>query len=301
MRIGHAVNRYLEAQKALERSDGTIREYMKRLGYFRDHAYSQDVLDIAAVDVDLVRGYHNRLNVRKLAAATRRGFLNTIKDFLSWAHERNLMLSDISGRIELPKIPNTLPPTPLDHDDMLRLLALPDADTPTGKRNRAILEVLYGLGLRRAELLAMNFGDISFEAGTIIVPHGKGDKDRLLPANDLALQSLTDYLTSRRRKLRDTDPVFVTRIGTQNEKRMNENDLSAFFRWLNKRFHKHLHPHLLRHTFACHLLQGGADLRYVQALMGHADPQTTAGYLGLVKEDLKKAYDQAVERILEAG
>jgi len=210
------------------------------------------------------------------------------------------MLADIAPRIEIPKPEKSLPPTPLTHDEVLRLLALPSTETATGKRNRAILELLYGCGLRRAELLGLDFVDLDFDAATLLVRHGKGNKDRFLPVGDLALVALKSYLGARGRKLKPRDPLFVTRIGTRAEKRMSESDISAFFRVIRRRFHRHVHPHLLRHTFACHLLQGGADLRYVQALLGHESPDTTSGYLGLVKEEVKEAYDRAVGEVLGA-
>jgi hypothetical protein len=128
---------------------------------------------------------------------------------------------------------------------------------------------------------------------------GKGNKDRLLPIHQSALSAVTAYLSTRPPELPRSAPLFVTAAGPGLiGKRLNGPNLDGIFRQINRQFHKHVYPHLLRHTFATHLLLGGADLRHVQALLGHESPDTTSQYLGLVKEDIKKGYDQAIERIL---
>jgi site-specific recombinase XerD len=200
--------------------------------------------------------------------------------------------------VEVPKPGKKLPPTPLRPEEMERLLSLCVPDSQLGKRNRAIVEMLYACGLRRAELLGLNVGDLDFRAGTVFV-RGKGGKERLLPVYDTASKAVADYLSTRGGILSKTEPIFAVhyRKDTQG-KRMTEGDLAHVFRHVRKRFPKHIHPHLLRHTFACHLLQGGADIRYVQALLGHEFPDTTSKYLGLVKEDIKREYDLALEALL---
>lgn len=163
-----------------------------------------------------------------------------------------------------------------------------------------ILELLYGCGLRSQELLSLNVSDIDTEGRTILVC-GKGGKDRIVPVNEQALEVLGWYLSSSARpgKRRGQVPLLTKRGG----RRLIRNDLDAIFRAINKKCQqrghfKHIHPHLLRHTYAVHLLQGGADVRHVQALLGHESPDTTSRYLGLVRSDLKKIYDRGCEAII---
>ena len=296
-----AVRNYLAHKSALRRSEHSVAEYRKRLRYFREHVERRGIRAVRELTIEAVREYHDAMIARGLKSSTRSAHVTTLKDFLSWAHERGLMLSDLSARVEVPKPGKKLPPTPLRPEEMERFLALFAPEGQIGKRNRAAMEVLYACGLRRSELVGLNVGDVDFAACTVFV-RGKGGKERLVPVHDTALKFLADYLGTRGGKLAKAEPLFVVhyRKDTQG-KRMTENDLASLFRSVRKRFPKHVHPHLLRHTFACHLLQGGADLRYVQALLGHEFPDTTSKYLGLVKEDIKRAYDLAMEGILDPG
>ena len=224
--------------------------------------------------------------------------MTTIRLFASWCHERGMILSDIAGRIELPRPERALPPTPLTVEEVDDLIALVPTRRAAGYRNRAILETMYACGLRASEVLGLNVGDVDFLEATVFV-RGKGGKDRLLPIHDAALSAISDYLERRSGRIQKSSPLFMVHgFGSAGTKRFDEHGLWALFRQLNKDFRRHVHPHLLRHTFAVHLLKNGADLRYVQALLGHESPDTTAMYLGLVKEDLKREYDRAIELIL---
>jgi len=159
--------------------------------------------------------------------------------------------------------------------------------------------MLYGCGLRREELVRLNVGDVDFDEGRVFV-RGKGDKERLLPVNAEALAALSAYLRLRDGGVRPGSPLFARHAADDGvAHRLENTTVNNIFHRLNKRFHRHVHPHLLRHCFAVHLLTNGADLRYVQALLGHESPETTSMYLGLVKEDLKRAYDAAVGSILD--
>jgi site-specific recombinase XerD len=144
----------------------------------------------------------------------------------------------------------------------------------------------------------LNVGDIDFDERTVFV-RGKGRKDRLVPTHETALRSINTYLAARGGRPRKRSPLFLIHGCSEHaRKRIDANTFARLFAKVNEKSPKHVHPHLLRHCFAVHLLQGGADLRYVQALLGHESPDTTSRYLGLVKHDLKLAYDRAVERIL---
>jgi site-specific recombinase XerD len=296
MNLGPAVRHYLAHCEALGRAQRTSACYRKRLGYFAGFAAGRGVRRLQDVTLELVRRYHRTLTGRRLAAASCKAMLGTVRDFLSWAHAQGLMLSDLSRRIELPRPGHKLPPAPLTAEDIGRMLEAVGSGSVTDRRDRAILELLYGCGLRRAELMGLNVGDANFSGKHLFV-RGKGAKDRMLPVNDCALEALTAYLRARGGRLSEDAPLFVVHQG-RGAGRERLLSVAPLFRRLSAELRKHLHPHLLRHTFACHLLQGGADLRYVQALLGHESPDTTSRYLGLVKDDLKRAYDQAVEKML---
>jgi len=208
------------------------------------------------------------------------------------------MLSDISGQIELPQLDKKLPPKPLTQEEVGQLLALIKPNTLISKRNYAILELFYACGLRISELVGLNIGDIDFHTEVVFV-RGKGDKDRQVPIHRAALKRIANYLEERGGKPKKRSPLFVAYSNrTKGETRLIKAAIYGIFGKLNKRFHKHVHPHLLRHTFAVHLLQAGVDIRYLQLLMGHESPETTGVYLGLVKDDLKAEYDRAISGIL---
>jgi integrase/recombinase XerC len=299
MNLGPAARQYLAHCEALGRTLRTSACYRKRLGYFDSFAARHGVRRIQDVALELVRKYHRALAGRGLSAASCKALLGTVRDFLSWAHAQGLTLSDLSRRIELPRPGLKLPPAPLSSEDIDRMLEAVRGHTAADKRDRAILELFYGCGLRRAELMGLDIGDVNF-AGKHVFVCGKGAKDRMLPVNDRALETLTAYLRARGGKLAEEAPLFVVHQGP-GAGRVRLLSVTPLFRRLSRELRKHMHPHLLRHTFACHLLQGGADIRYVQALLGHESPDTTSRYLGLVKDDLKRAYDDAVEKMIAAS
>lgn len=283
---------YLTYLASLGRSERGLKTYSERLRYFRDFAAQKKVKALHEVSTKLVEAYADSLLQRSLKRNSITSYMRTVSQFLAWAYKRGLTLTRLDDAIELPKEEEALPPTPLTVEDVQALLALLTGRRITAKRNRAIVETMYACGLRLAEVVGMNIGDVDFDAQTVLV-HGKGQKDRLLPIHDEALAAMADYLTQRGGKPRRSSPLFILHY-RKGQRRIRNGDIQALFRRLNKRFEKHLHPHLIRHTFAVHMLRGGADLRYVQALLGHESPDTTSRYLGLVKEELKAEYDRAV-------
>jgi site-specific recombinase XerD len=300
VKLGLAVRQYVAHGRALGRAERTVEAYAKRLGYFNRFAAGRKVTRVREVSLALVRAYHRGMVRRGLGAGSRKTFLSTVRDFLGWAHARGLTLSDFSRRIELPRPGRRLPPSPLLEAEVDGLVDLVASETPVGLRNRAIIEMLYACGLRRQELLDLDVGSLDFD-GELVLVRGKGGKDRMLPVNRRALEAVAAYIGSRGRRPRRAEPLFVTHPGSASTKRMTASDLAAVFRRINRHFERRVHPHLLRHTFAVHMLRGGADIRHVQLLLGHESPDTTSGYLGLVKDDLKRAYDAAMESILEDG
>lgn len=299
-----AIRDYLAYLAALEQSEQTVHCRFKCLRRFAAFARVRGVRRPQELTLSIVRAYHDDLIRRNLKSASCLNYMQTIQGFAGWLYRHGKLLSDLAERIELPKLEQTLPPTPLTQDDMVQLLRSLPRRSVTDKRTRAMLEVLYACGLRRSELVGLNVGDVDFQAGTVFV-RGKGHKERIVPIHDTALEAITRYLAIRpgprnspRNSLSKHSPLFISHRIQDGGKRIGVTTLERVFRQINKRFPKHVHPHLLRHTFAVHLLQNGADIRHVQALLGHESADTTSRYLGLVKDELKQAYDRGIEAIL---
>lgn len=198
---------------------------------------------------------------------------------------------DPTQQLGSPKIPRSLPKS-LSEDEVEKLLNAPDAEQSLGLRDRAMLETLYATGLRVSELVALKVSEVSLDMGVVRVT-GKGDKTRLVPLGEEALDWITRYLREARPMLLDgqlADAMFVTQRGDGMTRQ-------AFW-YLIKRYAvlagiaKHMSPHVLRHAFATHLLNHGADLRVVQMLLGHADISTTQIYTHVARERLKLLHAQ---------
>lgn len=197
--------------------------------------------------------------------------------------------SDPTEQIDSPKLPRALPKS-LNEEEVEALLKAPDIDSPLGLRDRAMLELLYASGLRVSELVGLKVTEVSLSEGVIRVT-GKGSKTRLVPMGELAVEWIARYLKQSRPHIlqkRLSDTLFVTQRGSAMTRQ-------AFW-YLIKRYAllagitKHLSPHVLRHAFATHLLNHGADLRVVQMLLGHADISTTQIYTHVARERLKQLH-----------
>jgi len=292
--VREAVEEFVAYHASLGRSQETLYHYRRRLVYCLTHLKAQGVDCLRNLTIEHVRAYHDVLLARDLSASSRHCYMGTIHAFLHWLHERGRLLCNLADHIEMPRLRDPLPPRVLTEEEMARLFGALHTQTLLGKRDLAIVQVLYACGLRRNELIRLNVGDISPREGTIFV-HGKGNKDRVLPIHAQALDTVDVYLQARLAedgKAPDRkDPLFLTpwklRIHTQV--------MQVLFKDLSQTLGRTIFPHLLRHTYAVHLLKGGADVRHVQILLGHESVNTTSRYLGLVKEDLKREYDRAMD------
>jgi integrase/recombinase XerC len=198
-----------------------------------------------------------------------------------------------SGRSFRLKVTKPLP-TFMGHREAERLLDAPDDTTPLGKRDKALLELLYGCGVRLAEIHGMNLSDISFGQRSVLV-RGKGNKERETLFGLPAEEALTAYLNEARPLLAEeaaasesTDAVFLNRYGKRLSRRSIESLVRRHGAAAGTR--EDVHPHTLRHTFATHMLEGGADLRVIQELLGHSSPQTTQIYTHITKAEALQAY-----------
>ena len=212
-----------------------------------------------------------------------------MRRFYRYALRENLIKTDPALQIESPKLPRSLPKS-LNEQEVEDLLNAPNVDQPIGLRDRAMLELLYASGLRVSELVGVNVNEVSTQDGVVRVT-GKGSKTRLVPMGEEAADWIDQYLKTARPKILDgqmTDAMFVTTRGGAMTRQ-------AFW-YLIKRYAlvagitKHMSPHVLRHAFATHLLNHGADLRVVQMLLGHADISTTQIYTHVARERLKQLH-----------
>ena len=220
-------------------------------------------------------------SISRLIASLRRLYRFTLRE--------NKIAQDPSLQIESPKLPRSLPKS-LSEEDVESLLAAPNLDHPIGLRDRAMLELLYASGLRVSELVGVKVTEVSLSEGVVRVT-GKGSKTRLVPMGQVAVDWLIRYLKEARPAIlekRLSDSMFVTQRGAAMTRQ-------AFW-YLIKRYallaaiHKPMSPHVLRHAFATHLLNHGADLRVVQMLLGHSDISTTQIYTHVARERLKQLH-----------
>jgi integrase/recombinase XerD len=216
--------------------------------------------------------------------------LVSMRHLLRFAVSEGLLADDPAVNIESPRFRQKLP-THLSVAETERLLAQPDVGTPEGLRDRAMIELLYSTGLRVSELVSLNISDLNMDAGFLRCI-GKGDKERLVPVGQAAVSAVQRYLRDARPQLmrgRGSRHLFVSRLGRGMGRMRFWQLLKRYGRKAGLR--RELAPHQLRHSFATHLLEGGADLRSVQMMLGHADISTTQIYTHVVQERLKQIYD----------
>ncbi|MEI7969005.1 MAG: site-specific tyrosine recombinase XerD [Betaproteobacteria bacterium] len=243
---------------------------------------------LQATHSDLLEYLAHRFRARAKASSAAR-LLSTLRRFFRMQVRDGRLVADPTLDIESPRLPGALPKS-LSEVDVERLLAAPDPGVPLGLRDRAMLELLYATGLRVTELVTLRLAQLSIDAGVVRVL-GKGSKERLLPVGEEALHWIERYLHEARPALlggRQTDPLFVTQRAEAMTRQM--------FWILVKRYARDagigqpLSPHVLRHAFATHLLNHGADLRVVQMLLGHADVSTTQIYTHVARERLRELH-----------
>ena len=217
--------------------------------------------------------------------------LSTLKRFYQWASNFNYLEADPTALLKSPKLPQSIP-TVISEQHVIDLINAPDTTTALGLRDRAILELMYASGLRVSEVVELPFGQINLSAGLVQVT-GKGSKERIVPIGELAIEWLEKYLISSRPvlvKQKLVETLFVSRIGRSMTRQ------TLWHRVKNLAFQVgipgNLSPHTLRHAFATHLLNHGADLRTVQLLLGHSDLSTTQIYTHVAKERLQKVHQQ---------
>ena len=280
---------HIRVEKGL--SENTVAAYRRDLEKFEAFAKKRK-LAVESVSRDDLVDFLAGLYRQNLESRTVARHLVTLRNFFRFAQTQEMVASDPAINLESPKIRRNLPGY-LRLEEVEKLLEQPDAKTPTGARDRAMLEVLYSTGLRVSELIGLGVSDLDNKVGCIRCT-GKGDKQRIVPVGRKALGIVEKYLRDGRPELvrqaraAASPALFVNRRGVALSRVGVWKILSAYGRKAGLRVP--LTPHMLRHSFATHLLERGADLRSVQLMLGHADISTTQIYTHVVEERLKQIY-----------
>lgn len=292
--FGALLGSFLEASRARGLGQPELRRRERVLLAFFDYLRDRRLGRIEAVTEAHVVSFGRHVKTlknrfgRRASDDQQRVWLSVVKTFFGFLEERQWILANPAAGIELPKI-DRLPRLVLTEAQALRLVHAPDADTWTGKRDRALLELLYGTGIRAGECVRLDLGDVSLLERRLLIRNGKGRKDRIVPIPLRAAAALDVYLREVRPGLvrSSLEPaLFLSR----QHRRLSQAAVNALVLKHGRaaRISAPLHPHALRHSCATHLLQGGADIRHVQELLGHRILDTTAIYTRVQISDLRK-------------
>jgi integrase/recombinase XerD len=278
---------YLRSEKGL--SKNTIAAYGRDVSKFASFCEDQG-LALQQVSHGSIVEFLSTLYRRGLDSRSVARHLVTIRHFLRFCVMEKSLEKDPSENIQSPKFRHTLPEF-LSIDEVNRLLALPDVTNPQGLRDKAMIEILYSSGLRVSELCGLKIADMQLDAGYLRCI-GKGDKERLVPIGKKALEWIREYIAKSRPEIlgENNDSIFLfpSRSGKAIDRFIFWKTLRMYGKKAGLR--KSLSPHMLRHSFATHLLDGGADLRSVQMMLGHADISTTQIYTHVVEGRLRQVY-----------
>lgn len=284
------IERFLDnlwAERGL--SDNSLQSYRHDLQHLSECLSERDKALVSATREDLLSVLAAEVKQGKSPRSVSR-YLSAYRQFYRWLVREGAISTDPVALIESPKTGRGLPKA-LSEEQVESLLAAPDTDTPLGNRDKAMLELMYATGLRVSELVGLELPNLNLNQGVIRVI-GKGQKERLVPVGEEAHDTLVSYLNSGRPDLlkgAQTNDVFVT-------SRKSGMTRQAFW-YMVRRYASHcgisqkLSPHMLRHSFATHLLNHGADLRVVQLLLGHSDLSTTQIYTHIAREGLKRMHE----------
>ena len=277
---------YLRVEKGL--SDNTMYAYQRDMMKFAEFAAKQKV-GLPQVERAHVVDFLRSLYLKKLDSRSVARHLVTIRHFFRFCFAEGLIQEDPAANVQSPKFRQSLPEF-LSLAEVDRLLAQPDANSTIGLRDKAMIELLYSTGLRVSELCGLKTQDIQMDLGCLRCI-GKGNKERLVPVGKRALQGVQEYVTKSRPQIlgkQTSSFLFPSRTGRAINRIVFWKILGTYGRKAGLR--KALTPHMLRHSFATHLLDRGADLRSVQMMLGHADIATTQIYTHVVEERLKQVY-----------
>ena len=281
--------RYLGVERQL--SPITLLNYQRQLDAIIALADETGVKSWQQCDAAAVRTFAVRSRRKNLGAASLALRISALRSFFDWLVSQGDLPANPAKGVVTPKTPRHLPKN-IDVDDMNRLLDI-DLNDPLAVRDRAMLEVMYGAGLRLSELVNLDFRHLDLDSGEVWVM-GKGSKERRLPIGRNAVIWIEHWLDLRGLFGTDDDALFLSKLGKRISAR---NVQKRFAEWgIKQGLNNHVHPHKLRHSFATHMLESSGDLRGVQELLGHANLSTTQIYTHLDFQHLASVYDAAHPR-----
>jgi len=289
---------YLEWMQATNYAERTVDQRRKYVGWFIAWCEERGVTRPGEVTRPVLERYrrelhrHRKKDGKPLSFRSQNGRLSMLRGYFGWLSKQNHILYNPAADLELPRPEKRLPKHVLTASEVERVLNQPDATKPLGVRDRAILEMFYSTGIRRNELLGLKEHDLDFDRGTVMIRQGKGKRDRVVPIGRRASLWVEKYLLEVRPDLvagRDDGTLFLTyRGGPFNESR------------LSLMVHRYVKAsgvgksgacHLLRHTMATLMLENGADIRYIQQMLGHEDLRSTQVYTQVSIRKLKEIHD----------
>ncbi len=284
---------YLEKERGY--SEHTCVSYVHDLYRFNDflveYTGNPDIL-VELIDKQAIRHFLGKGFEDGFSSKTIGRRLASIKSFYKYLIKAEVVISNPAAYVKTPKTAKRLP-NYIDEKIIAKLMNAPPADTIAGLRDRAILELFYSTGIRLSELVNLSFANVDIE-NQIIKVSGKGDKQRLIPMGNKALTAIENYIKKTGRSLKTADigtAVFVNSKGERISQRTVQRSVSMYLRLVAEG--EHLGPHTLRHSFATHLLDRGADLRAIKDLLGHSSLSSTQIYTHIQPERIKKIYKKA--------
>ena len=283
---------YLQLERSM--SENTVEAYVHDVLLLADFLYDKDAsIAIAKISLEMLQDFLAHINEIEFAASSQSRLISGIKSFFRYLLLEEVITTDPTALLEAPKQKRSLPVV-LSLEELEMLFAVIDHSTPDGQRNRAILETLYSCGLRVSELVGLQLSNLYMDLGFIKVL-GKGNKERLVPIGGEAAKQIGYYKQFIRTQLKqiklgNEDVLFLNKRGTALSRVMIFKILKALT--LKAGIKKNIHPHTLRHSFATHLVEAGADLRAVQEMLGHKSITTTEIYTHLDRSYLKQTMEK---------
>lgn len=274
---------YIELEK--EYSKNTISSYKNDLDDFKEFLTKIDK-DPIEIDKKDIFNYLVFLSKKKLKPASLRRKISALRSFYKFLIREELIENDPTIDLTLPKRDKVLPDV-ISVEEIEKLINIIPEKGFKGKRDRALIELLYSSGLRVSEIINLKINEIDLKNGYLKC-FGKGSKERIVPFGSFAKDLLIEYIEERDKNNINSDLLFVTKKGKKIVRQEINNILNRYAK--KSKLKKKIHPHMLRHSFATHLLERGADLRSVQELLGHVDISTTQIYTHLTKEHLREVY-----------
>ncbi|MBA2673419.1 site-specific tyrosine recombinase XerC [Ramlibacter sp.] len=294
-----AMHRYLEHRAVLGSTEVSLEHMQRNMRHFIDWADERGVTHPQQVTRAVLQRYQRWLHYRRkangqpLSIVTQRTLVGTLRSWFRWLTREGELNANPAADLDMPRKVRHVPRAVLSAGEAEQVLAMPDLGTLLGLRDRAIMEVLYATGIRRQEVTTLICEDLDYERGLLLVRQGKGRKDRMIPISERALAWVQRYVSEARGQLvwnQDVHQLFLSVEGNALSKEMLSSLMAAYVR--NSGVPKKGGCHLWRHTMATLMLEAGADIRFIQVMLGHADLSTTQIYTHVALTQLKRVYER---------